>query len=821
MENTYTGGGAERSGKRKRGSKACDTCSRRKVRCEGGQPCINCRQNGVECTWEKSSLKRGPKKGQPSPFFRKLKRLEELVVASLNANSSLAESASLTLPRDGSTLSGSDLDRILAFLETSAPDTTLPEHGPDIAIDPGMNIYIPELLGTFASPGPNFPLLEKELHNSFFFPDTIAWSPVGLSRLQDGGRALFGLVPVAPEEAVRDFDFHQEGEQEADDPEASQRITPDASSSGWTETDQRTSPSNPSPSLEEDPSERKGITGLPERLEHLLLFNYLKYVASQIPILHAQTVVRDYIARHLERVLLLCMFAPSATYATGSGINPEDVFEMARAEFNARLEEGPSLVLMQCLLLIILYTATATSRGERAWMYTGMAVRMAYELDLNVDPDDLANGTYLNSAPIILSAYSTRAATIQSSKLWSWIDKETRRRVWWSVYILDKQGALISSRGSMIQESEIRTRLPCLQILWEAVAQHIPGQGQSSVVLGASVADVLMLAETRLPDLQGWPECAVTDEIRMSWEDVLHHMPEPMAARLKVDDFDGPGLNADVTPSLGWSRLSHDIRLTLDRSRPGKVSFPEKSDPFGWLIILENIFGMVGEFHSYCLAKAIDVFRQPTTVEEQAAVARLRHLDQTFSDWQQSLPAWSLRFTEGFTGALIGNTSAVARISPSRVQTLESRSFFFLYLQILFRAACIALHRPPDIVTMARNEYWIQSESFVAACVHADEMSKIVELAMVHDENLDFFAPFGGFCIFQSAVVQLVRLKVLGISSFPSTLPLGLIQQTSWRVQVTTRALEVMGKRWKNAKMLAGLVESLSKTFIQMSSKTH
>ncbi|KXS10595.1 hypothetical protein M427DRAFT_476088 [Gonapodya prolifera JEL478] len=420
MESTYAGGGAERSGKRKRGSKACDTCSRRKVRCEGGQPCINCRQNGVDCTWEKSSLKRGPKKGQPSPFFRKLKRLEALVAASLNANASLADEATL------SSFSGTtDLDRLLAILDTSPSDATQSQHAPDITIDPGMNLYIPELLGTFASPGPNFPLLEKELHNSFFAPDTIAWPPAGLPRLQDGGRALFGVDSVAPEEVGSTFHF----EQGADDAEASPSVNSDGSTLDRTGTDQRTSPPNPSPSLEEDASERKGITGLPEGLEHLLLYSYLKYVTPQIPILHVQTIVREYVGRRLEKVLLLCMFAPSATYVTDSRLHPEFIFEMAHAEFNARLEEGPSLTLMQCILLLNFCTAIASSRGSMTWMYSGMAVRMAYELDLNVDPDDLANGT-LNSTPTILLAYATRDGTVQDAKRWNWIEKETRRRLW-------------------------------------------------------------------------------------------------------------------------------------------------------------------------------------------------------------------------------------------------------------------------------------------------------------------------------------------------------------------------------------------------------
>lgn len=41
--------------------KACDACHRRKVRCSGGQPCKNCGQASLECTYLAIPQKKGPK----------------------------------------------------------------------------------------------------------------------------------------------------------------------------------------------------------------------------------------------------------------------------------------------------------------------------------------------------------------------------------------------------------------------------------------------------------------------------------------------------------------------------------------------------------------------------------------------------------------------------------------------------------------------------------------------------------------------------------------------------------------------------------------
>ncbi|KAK9692595.1 hypothetical protein K7432_014259 [Basidiobolus ranarum] len=51
--------------KRKRLTQACDTCRKKKVKCDGNRPsCSNCIRLKVPCTYLPSLKKRGPRQGQ-------------------------------------------------------------------------------------------------------------------------------------------------------------------------------------------------------------------------------------------------------------------------------------------------------------------------------------------------------------------------------------------------------------------------------------------------------------------------------------------------------------------------------------------------------------------------------------------------------------------------------------------------------------------------------------------------------------------------------------------------------------------------------------
>ncbi|KAI9226056.1 MAG: nuclear protein, partial [Piptocephalis tieghemiana] len=67
-------------GRRQRSGRACDTCRRRKVRCDGESPvCSNCKSVQASCTYNDTARKRGPPKGYIEAIELRLQRMESLI----------------------------------------------------------------------------------------------------------------------------------------------------------------------------------------------------------------------------------------------------------------------------------------------------------------------------------------------------------------------------------------------------------------------------------------------------------------------------------------------------------------------------------------------------------------------------------------------------------------------------------------------------------------------------------------------------------------------------------------------------------------------
>lgn len=64
-----------------RSTNPCDGCSLRRVRCEGGHPCIECQNRSISCTFLRPKKKRGPK-GPRTETGHKIERFQ----AKLNGN---------------------------------------------------------------------------------------------------------------------------------------------------------------------------------------------------------------------------------------------------------------------------------------------------------------------------------------------------------------------------------------------------------------------------------------------------------------------------------------------------------------------------------------------------------------------------------------------------------------------------------------------------------------------------------------------------------------------------------------------------------------
>ncbi|CAJ0756195.1 8533_t:CDS:2, partial [Entrophospora sp. SA101] len=82
--------GESNESKRVKITTACDTCRRRKVKCDGASPCANCQRGGYQCTFSDASNKRprGPPKGFVALIEDRLHTIESLLVNLVNKDTS-------------------------------------------------------------------------------------------------------------------------------------------------------------------------------------------------------------------------------------------------------------------------------------------------------------------------------------------------------------------------------------------------------------------------------------------------------------------------------------------------------------------------------------------------------------------------------------------------------------------------------------------------------------------------------------------------------------------------------------------------------------
>ncbi|GAA5829265.1 hypothetical protein JCM3766R1_001041 [Sporobolomyces carnicolor] len=129
-----------------RPGRACDTCRRRKVRCEGGAPatapgeidqaCTLCAAQSIPCTYEQRATKRGPPKGYVESLERRLEAMESLLAqfADKESRSSRGVDSTETPPqhdRDSTrNAQNEDADDGTPFLAVATPGSSSASAGP-------------------------------------------------------------------------------------------------------------------------------------------------------------------------------------------------------------------------------------------------------------------------------------------------------------------------------------------------------------------------------------------------------------------------------------------------------------------------------------------------------------------------------------------------------------------------------------------------------------------------------------------------------------------------------------------------------------------
>ncbi|KAH7110709.1 fungal-specific transcription factor domain-containing protein [Dactylonectria macrodidyma] len=98
----------------------------------------------------------------------------------------------------------------------------------------------------------------------------------------------------------------------------------------------------------------------------------------------------------------------------------------------ANIDEEENICAVQAMLLLSSFDYTA-NRRQKAWIKTGVAVRLALDLGLNREPD-------ANLDPV---------------------EQEERRRVFWTAYLTDRFATCARGRPPMLRDEDCKLSLPC------------------------------------------------------------------------------------------------------------------------------------------------------------------------------------------------------------------------------------------------------------------------------------------------------------------------------------------------------------------------
>jgi len=199
----------------------------------------------------------------------------------------------------------------------------------------------------------------------------------------------------------------------------------------------------------------------PPDLQTHLTEIYFEYVYGQAyHLLHKPSFMRRLQAGTVPPVLILALCAVSARFSNhpyfgpGVAFNRGEEWAAPAREIALRQYDTRNITILIVYLLLGLHEF-GTRQGGRSWMFSGMALRMAYSLGLHSSVKDHES----------LQLRNERALTFT--------DVEIERRIMWSCFIMDRMNSSGTLRPMAASEKSLELALPIKESFFQ---MEIPGE---------------------------------------------------------------------------------------------------------------------------------------------------------------------------------------------------------------------------------------------------------------------------------------------------------------------------------------------------------
>ncbi|KAJ5166702.1 uncharacterized protein N7482_005483 [Penicillium canariense] len=408
------GSSSGRALKRKRPlTVSCELCKQRKVKCDRVQPsCGWCTRNGQLCEY-KERKKPGLRAGYGKELEQRLDRLEQIIQAqarllemhvlqgqpSMRREMPHAGSLSYSSPSEPSAVLGPS-PRAALYFNDPAPSVTMPSRQADISITSTSDTSVNNLA-----------------HNS----------------LQNGGTApSLSSLPPAP-------DAHTNNDYTGN--ESSLKVPVNLFGN------QEQSLADPDLDLP------------PYDLLYALVDLYFEHINSWCPIMHRRSTLDTFFGpsplEEADRMVLYAIVATTLRFSSDPRLSDQSrkrYHDSSKQKVLLYGLENSSVKALQALVILAL-DLVGSSNGPPGWKLLALITRSVVQLGLAVESKSSL------IAPVYPSIYTLRAVTLSEPD--SWIEDESRRRLFWMVYLLDRYSTIATAFNFALDDKDIDRKLPC------------------------------------------------------------------------------------------------------------------------------------------------------------------------------------------------------------------------------------------------------------------------------------------------------------------------------------------------------------------------
>ena len=178
----------------------------------------------------------------------------------------------------------------------------------------------------------------------------------------------------------------------------------------------------------------------PYDLLYALVDLYFEHINSWCPILHRRSTLNTFFGpsplEEADRMVLYAIVATTLRFSTDARLNEQNrkrYHDSSKQKVLLYGLENSSVKALQALVILAL-DLVGSSNGPPGWKLLALITRSVVQLGLAVESKSSL------IAPVYPSIYTLRAVTLPEAE--SWIEDESRRRLFWMVYLLDRYSTI-------------------------------------------------------------------------------------------------------------------------------------------------------------------------------------------------------------------------------------------------------------------------------------------------------------------------------------------------------------------------------------------